>query len=294
VLSLSVNFTGQPVEKGQPLFTAYSPEVFTAENEYLLAMQNLRRLSNGSPAELEAARDLMSSARRRFELLEVGGAEIAALEQRGKPSDEIQFRAPLSGHVITKNAVEGKAFMAGETLYEIGHLDHLWVRASVPEYEIGLVKVGQAAKVSVPGGGGMIESRVDFISPHLDPQTRRAEVRVDVENKTDRLRPEMWANVEIEVELGAGLAIPASAVIDTGTRMIAFVDREDEHLEPREIKVSARTDDYLLVTEGLKAGERVVSRALFLVDSESQLKAAIAGMTSAEAPAPAPASDHKH
>ena len=301
VRSLQVNFTGQPVTKGQPLFTAYSPEMFTAENEYLLAFENQRRLSNSAPAEREAARSLLESAQRRLQLLEVGAEEIRALEKRGKPSDEMQFRAPVSGHVITKNAVEGKSFMAGETLYEIGHLEHLWVRANVPEHEIAQLRVGQPARVFVPGlQSRSIDSRVEFISPHMDPQTRRAEVRLDVQNPEGQLRPDMWANVEIDVDMGKGLAVPASAVIDTGTRLLAFVDREDEHLEPRELKAGVRTDDYIQVLEGVKAGERVVSRALFLVDSESQLKAAIAGMSSGappagpETPAAPAAPEHKH
>jgi Cu(I)/Ag(I) efflux system membrane fusion protein len=280
VRKLQVNFAGQPVEQGQPLFTAYSPEVFTAQNEFLLALRHTRALSNSPAAERESAAGLLESARRRLELLEIGPEEVHLLEQRGKPDESLQIRSPVTGHVISRNAVEGKAFMAGESLYEIGDLRHLWLMASVPEQELSLVLEGQSASIRFAARQGeLLEARVSFVSPHIDPQTRRGEVRFDVLNEQLRLRPDMWAAVEIQVDAGKALAVPASAIIDTGTRVMAFVDREDHHLEPREIQLGVRGDDYVQVISGLKPGEHVVSRALFLVDSESQLKAAIAGMT---------------
>jgi RND family efflux transporter MFP subunit len=181
--------------------------------------------------------------------------------------------------VISKSAVEGKAFMAGETLYEIGALSPLWLRASVFEFELPLVHVGQKARVVLPYlGNKTYESTVTFIYPHIEPQTRRAEIRLEVENPRHELHPGMWANVELDASFGEVLAVPASAVIDTGLRYVAFVQRDDEHLEPRDVKIGAKTDDYYQVLAGVKEGEQVVTRALFLVDSESQLKAAIAGM----------------
>lgn len=277
VRSLQVNYTGQRVEQGQALFTVYSPELFTAENDYLLTLGSFRSLTNSPRA---SAQHLVDSARRRLELLQVGDEEIRALEQSGKPSDELQIRAPLSGHVITKNAIAGQAFNAGETLYEIADLMHLWVRASVYESDLPQIKVGQKARVEFPNlNNKTFDTTVAFIYPHIDPQTRRAEVRLELDNPRHELRPDMWANVEIEVELGEVLAIPASAIIDTGTRNVAFVDVANDHLEPREVKIGAKTDDYLEVLDGLKEGEKVVTRALFLVDSESQLKAAISGMS---------------
>jgi Cu(I)/Ag(I) efflux system membrane fusion protein len=279
VRQLYVNYTGQEVKQGQPLFTAYSPELFTTENEYVLAYQNVRRLTNSSSGEQQAARELVDSARRRLELLQLGEEEIRALEQRGTASDEVLFRAPTTGHVLSKTAVEGKSFMAGETMYEIGDLGQLWLRASVFEFELPYIQVGQKATVAFPYlGNREFESQVTFIYPHIDPQSRRAEIRLELANTNHLLRPDMWANVEIKAEMGEGLAIPASAVIDTGTRFLAFVDGPDQHLEPRELKLGARGEDYVQVLEGLTAGEKVVTRALFLVDSESQLKAAIAAM----------------
>lgn len=279
VRSLQVNYTGQPVEKGAPLFTVYSPELFTAETDYLLALRNVQLMTNSPAAQQESGRHLLETARRKLELLQIGDAAIGSLEQGGKATDELQILAPISGHVITKNAVEGQAFNAGEMLYEIADLSHLWVRAAVYESDLSSIKIGQKARVIFPSlSNKTFESSVAFVYPHIDPQSRRAEVRLELENPEHELRPEMWANVEIEVDLGEVLTVPASSVIDTGTRFVAFVDAEKDHLEPREVKIGAKTDDYWEVLDGLEAGEKVVTRALFLVDSESQLKAAISGM----------------
>lgn len=282
VTKLHVNYVGQQVEKGQPLFTVYSPELFTAENEYLLAVRNRQMLTNSPAAERESANALVESARRRLELLQISDEELRALESSGKAGDELLMRSPVSGHVVAKGAVEGKSFMAGETLYEIADLDQLWLRAAVFEYELPQIQVGEAAKVTLPHLNATMESKVTFISPHIDPQTRRGEVRLEIENPGHRIRPDMWANVEILADQSHGLAVPASAIIDTGIRQIVFVDREDGHLAPVEIQTGARTDDFVEVKSGLKAGDKVVSRALFLIDSESQLRAATEAMTSGE------------
>lgn len=271
---LHVNYTGQSVAQGAPLLTVYSPELLNAENDYLIAFRNSRGQTNNA----EATRQL-EAAHRRLELMQVVEGDIRAVEERGTASDEMIFRAPFGGHVVSKTAVEGKAFMAGESLYEIAPLHRLWVLAAVPEYELGDVREGQKARVlfSNPSQAAL-ETKVAFINPHLDPQTRRGEVRLEIENPEHALRPDMWATVEIEQNLGDVLSVPASAVLDTGTRNVAFVDRDDGHLEPREVKIGAKTDDYWQVLDGLKPGEKVVTRALFLVDSESQLRAVVAGM----------------
>lgn len=280
VRDLKVNFTGQKVEKGQPLFTVYSPELFSAENEYLIGYQSYVSLkNNASDAQREGARRLVESSRRKLKLWEIGDAEIQALESNTQAKDELLLRSPVSGHVVAKTAVEGKSFMAGETLYEIADLSHLWLRAYVFEFEAPLIKVGQKARVILPYlGNKTYESTVTFLYPHIEPQTRRAEIRLEVENPELELRPQMWANVELDASFGEVLAVPASAVIDTGPRYVAFVKADGDRLEPRVLKVGAKTDDYYQVLEGIKEGERVVTRALFLVDSESQLKAAISGM----------------
>ncbi|MFA7005147.1 MAG: efflux RND transporter periplasmic adaptor subunit [Verrucomicrobiia bacterium] len=281
VRDLKINFTGQAVEKGDPLLTVYSPELFAAENEYLLAYRRLAQpKSSVTDLGFASPQRLVESARRRLTLWQIGDEEISALEKSGVPKDELLIRSPVSGHVISKTAVEGKAFTAGETLFEIGALTPLWLRTSVTESDMPLIQLGQKARVILPYlGNKTYESKITFLYPHLEAQTRRAEVRLEVDNPNHELRPQMWANVEIEAGFGEVLAAPASAVIDTGERYVAFVLRDDGHLEPREVKIGTKTDDWWEVKGGLKEGEKVVTRALFLVDSESQLKAAIAGMS---------------
>jgi len=280
VRKLHVNFTGAPVEKGQPLFTVYSPELFSTENEYLIAWRSLQQWKTDAPADQhKAATNLVGSARRRLELWEIGDEEIRALEQRGTASDEMLFRSPIAGHVVAKIAVEGKSFMAGESLYEVADLSHLWLDAWVFESDLLLMKPGLQGTITFPYlGNKSFTAPITFLYPHIDPQTRRGRVRLELDNPEHLLRPDMWASVGIQIPLGEKVLIPASAVIDTGQRFVAFVDGEAGHLEPREVKVGAKTDDYYEVLDGVREGEKVVTRALFLVDSESQLKAAIAGM----------------
>lgn len=288
IRSLKVNFTGAPVEKGQSLFTVYSPEVLTAEKEYILALKNHEKLKDSPDKEqVLSAQRLMESSRRRLVLWQIGEEEIRDLEVRRAPADEIIFRAPFSGHVVAKVAIEGKAFMTGETLYEIADLSHLWLRASVFEYEMPMISIGQDAVINFPYLGNQeFPAKVTFIYPHIDALTRRGEIRLELDNPKHLLRPDMWANIEINVVFGKKLTIPSSAVIDTGSRYIAFVDAADGRLDPRDVKIGTKTDDYYEVLEGVKEGEKVVTRALFLVDSESQLKAAISGMGDA--------GEHKH
>lgn len=288
VRKLHVNFTGAPVEKDQPLFTVYSPELYSTENEYLIAWRGVKQVKQDAPAsQNDSAKALLESARLRLALFEIGEKEIKELEQRGTASAELLFRAPFSGHVIVKNAVEGKAFMAGESLYEIADLSHLWLRGYVYESELPLIQVGQDAVLNFSYlNNQSLPAKITFIYPHIESQTRRGEIRLELDNPKHEIRPDMWANVEIELKVGEKLTVPASSVIDTGQRYVAFVEGQDEHLEPREVKIAAKTDDYYEVVSGLKEGEQVVTRALFLVDSESQLQAAIAGMGAA--------GDHQH
>lgn len=291
VRKLFVNYTGQEVKKGDPLFTVYSPELFSTEREYLLAFkqaQKAKGAEDSSSAELQnTAGRLLEAARKRLSLWQISDEEIRQLEQRGEANDELIFRSPASGHVVSKTAVEGKAFMPGESLYEIADLSHLWLRAFVYEYELPMVKEGMAARVTFPNAVEQVfECKVTFISPHIDPQTRRAELRLELENPQHMIKPDMWADVELHVSLGSTLAVPDSSVIDTGTRFVAFVQKEQGHFEPREVKVGARTEEFYQVLGGLKEGEKVVARALFLIDSESQLKAAVSGMGAA--------GEHKH
>jgi Cu(I)/Ag(I) efflux system membrane fusion protein len=280
VRKLNINYTGAPVEKGQPLFTAYSPELFSTESDYLIAWRAVQQIGDATPVpQRESARVLLEAARTRLALMEVAEEEIHDLETRGAASQELVYRAPFSGHVLSKTAVEGKSFMAGDTLYEIADLSQLWLQASVAITDLPLLAVGQEATVTFPMVGNLtVTAPITFLDPHLDPQTRRGNVRIELENPGQRLRPEMWADVEIEIPLGEKLTIPAAAVIDTGKRYIAFVGGADDRLDPRVLKIRAKTDEYYEVVDGVVEGDQVVNRALFLVDSESQLQAAISAM----------------
>lgn len=292
VKKLHANFEGAPIEKGAPLFSAYSPELFAAQNEYLVAYRATRPVASTNAPEADNSPTqpgianagtmppLLQSARMRLELLELPAEQIRALEERGTPSPEMVFNAPFSGHVLKRNVLQGQAFNSGETLLEIADLSHVWLRAAVYEYELPLVSVGQNATVHFPNIGVSARAKVTFIYPHIDPVTRRGEVRLELDNPNHTYRPDMWANVEIEIPAGEKLAVPASSVIDTGHRYVAFVETAESHLQPRELSIGLKTSELWEVRSGLSEGEQVVSRALFLVDSESQLKSAIAGMLS--------------
>lgn len=282
VRQLHVNSTGAPVRKGQPLFTVYSPELFSAQNEYLVAWRGLQQARDGgSAARRESAEALLEAARLRLTLLQVGEDEIRELERRSKPGLDLLLRAPFSGHVISRNTAEGAAFQAGESLYEISDLSRVWLKVFVFEYELPSILAGQDAVIEFPYLSKSMRGEVAFVYPHIDPQTRAAQIRIELDNPGHIVRPGMWANVRILVDAGKRLTVPASAVINTGRRHVSFVDSGDAHLEPRDVTVGIRTDDYYEVLSGLSEGEQVVTRALFLVDSESQLKAAIAGMGAA-------------
>jgi membrane fusion protein, copper/silver efflux system len=284
VTQLYANFTGQEITRGDPLVAVYSPDVMVSELEFLLALRQEKNLgAQAGPEERASAKQLVDSARQRLRLWGISDEEVRQVEARGEPGEAIVLRAPVSGHVLSKTAVVGKAFMAGQSLYEIGELSRLWVRVSVPENQFSRVRPGQGAKVVLPYlGHREVDSTVEFIYPHIDPATRRGEIRLALDNPRHELRPDMWANVEIEVDLGTVLAIPASAVMDTGQRLIAFAKGADGRLVPRELNIGARTDALWEVLKGVEAGDEVVTRALFLVDAESQLEAALQGMTAGQ------------
>jgi Cu(I)/Ag(I) efflux system membrane fusion protein len=280
VRRLYVNFTGAPLEHGQPMLRVYSPELYAAQNDYLVAWRAWQQLPPDAHEEARAAaRALWEAARLRLELLGMEEPDIRALEERGSAAAEIEFRSPVSGHVVQKRVAEGQAFQTGETLLEVADLSRLWLRAFVFEMDLPRIAVGQPAVVRFPQWPDRTYSaRVSFVYPHIEPRTRRAELRLELDNPRHEIRPDMWADVELVLDAGERLAVPASALIDTGLRRVAFVDRGDGHLEPREVRVGWRTDDFCEVLSGLAEGEQVVTRALFLVDAESQLKAAMAAM----------------
>jgi multidrug efflux pump subunit AcrA (membrane-fusion protein) len=290
VEKLFVNYTGRPVRRGEALLSIYSPELLATQEEYLLASRARKDLgASGNPDLARGGSDLLESARQRLLLWDIRPADIQRLERTGKPERAVTLYSPVDGFVMTKNAVAGGRVMPSDTLFEIASLARVWVLADVYESEAPLVRLGQAARVSlsyVPGRTWT--GRVGFVAPVVDEKTRTIRVRVELANPDQVLKPEMFADVTLERPLGRVIAVPEAAVLTTGTRSLVFVSKGEGRFEPREVKTGAKTDGWFEIREGLSAGEEVVTQANFLVDSESRLKAAVAGMTSPDAGHPGP------
>jgi RND family efflux transporter MFP subunit len=275
-----VDFTFQHVAKGDPLFTIYSPELLATEQEYLLALRAERELSTSSLREVAAGgRSLLESARRRLELWDVTEEQIRELEQTGQPRREITLFSPASGHVLERKAFPNQYVTPETELYRIADHGVVWVYADIYEPEIGLVSVGQPARLTSDAfPGRAFRGRVNYIQPHLVEDTRTLPVRLEFPNPELALKPGMFVNVELQRALGRRLTVPVDAVLDSGRRQIVFVDHGSGHFEPREVTLGERTEDRAVILRGLREGERVVTRANFLIDSESNLRQAIAGM----------------
>ena len=280
---LHVSTTGQPVARGQPLMEVYSPDLVTAQQEYLIAARGLQAVKDGSPEIQASMRQLMTSALTRLRNWDISDQEIERLERDGAMRRTITLRSPASGIVVEKPALKGMRFMPGETLYQISDLSSLWLVADVFEQDLGLVRPGQAAKITVNAfPGRTFNGKVAFFYPTVTPETRAGKVRIELPNPGGLLKPAMYASVE----LAAGpprkaLAVPNSAVIDSGVRRIVLVQAAEGRFEPRDVKLGARANDYVEVLDGVKEGEAVVVAANFLIDAESNLKAALTGMQSA-------------
>jgi len=277
---LYVDFTGRFVRKGEPLLTIYSPELVSTQEEYLLALKAKKSLTKSPFPEVAGSGDsLAESAKRRLKLWDITDEEIQKLEESGQSKKTLTLYAPFSGFVLEKSAYKGMNVMPGMALYKLADLSVVWLYADIYEYELPFVRLGQDASIQlsyIPGE--MFRGKAIYIYPSLNPETRTAKVRFEFPNPHEKLKPEMYANVEIKVHLGQKLAVPEGAIIDTGIRQLAIVDKGSGYFEPREVKVGAKVDNYYEVIKGLKAGERVVTSANFLIDSESKLKEAVGGM----------------
>lgn len=277
---LFVDYTGQLVQNHQPMFTIYSPELVATQEEYLLALRAKRSLQDNPFQDVASgSASLLESARRRLLLWEVSEAQIAELERTGKPVMDVAIASHSDGFVIEKKALEGMRVEAGDELYVIADLSDVWVYADIFEYELAPVRVGQEATVTLTAyPGEAFSGKVVYIYPYVEAQTRTARVRVELPNPGWRLKPGMFASVEIRTERGEGLVVPGSAVLDSGERKVVFVDRGEGRFEPREVKLGGRAGEDFEVLQGLSEGERVITSASFLIDSESQIKAALGTM----------------
>ena len=280
-----VDSTYQYVRRGQPLFSIYSPELLSTEREYLLARESQRRLARSpDPAVGRDAASLVQAAAERLALWGVPRREIERLRATGRIRRDLVIDSPVTGYVTQREALPNAYAEPGTRLYTVANLSTIWVFAHVFQNDLGRLKVGDRAHLTVDTyPGRRFTGRVDFIYPEIDPSTRTARVRLRFANPTLKLVPGMFVNVSLEAPMGEQVVISASGVLQTGTRQIVFVDRGDGYLEPRDVQLGAEVGDEYIVLKGLKPGERIVTSANFLIDSQSQLQAAL----SAFAPPPA-------
>ncbi len=293
---LYVNETGQFVKKGQKLLEIYSPDLVSAQEEFLLALNNQLALANSAFPEIaEGARRLLESSRKRLRLWDISDDQIQRLEKTRKVEKTMVLQAPYDGIVNMKMVYEGMYVKAGMELFQISDISKVWVYADIYEYELPWVRVGQKAKILLPFVGEQsLTATVDYIYPYVEPKTRTVKARLVVDNPGFKLKPDMYVNVRLKSEtVRDALAIPAEAVLYSGDKKTVFIALEGGKFEPRQVKVGIQDDTGLIeIKQGLLPGERVVTSAQFMLDSESQLREAIAKMLEAKSK-PKAAADKK-
>lgn len=274
-----VDFVGQMVKKGQPLFTIYSPDLVATQEEYLIAKRGQQSLG-GSPYKDVAhnSESLLDAARQRLQLWDLSDAQIQRLDKTGEVNRTITVYSPVTGYVTDKKAFPNISVNGDSDIYTITDLSRVWVTADVYESELPYVKVGQKADIKlsyVPGKS--FDGRVTYNYPTLDPQTHTAKVRIDVPNTGLMLKPNMFADVELQVNYGKHMVVPEGAVLNSGTTQTVFVVHEDGKFEPREVTVGPTVDGQTIIEFGLEKGETIVSSGNFLLDSESRMKSSAGG-----------------
>ena len=286
---LFVNQQGQMVKKGQPLMEIYSPELVAAQQEYLLALENSRKLAGSPVSGIAGSADrLLAAARTRLKYWDISPGQIRAIEKSGQTTKTLTLYSPHSGVVTMKKALEGMRVMAGEELLQISDISKIWINADIFEYELPWVKVGQTARVELPFAADKVfEGKITYIYPYLNNESRTARARIELANPGLELKPDMYANVSIDTEaIDGALAIPTNAILRSGKGQTVFVARGEGKFEPRPVK-SGVTDDngYIQILSGLREGESVVVSAQFMLDSESTLREAVQKMTAPPAEA---------
>ncbi len=275
--SMTTNFTGQIVEMDQPLLSFYSPELLATQEEFLAARKAMINFTGSSNPEIKSlGQGLLQAARRRLELFDVPQSFIAELEKTGTVQRLVTINAPVSGFVTAKGIVEGQQVEPGLELFTITDLSQVWIFADLYEYEAGAVQVGQEATLSLSyEAGRKFTGKVANIAPYLSPESRTLKVRFDFPNPDLKLKPQMYADVTLTLAQADGVTIPDSALLDTGVRQVVFVETSPGTFEPRTVRVGVRGDGKAQIVAGINAGEKVVIKANFLLDSESRLRAAL-------------------
>lgn len=301
-----VDFTGKLVEEGQPLLTLYSPEMLASQQEYLLAVRGRDMLRNSPLAGTGRQNEsLLEAAKKRLELWDLSDEQIAEITRTGKPLKNITLYSPIGGFVMMRNAFPKQRITPETELYTVADLSKVWIMADVFENESPMIRTGMPVRVSLPyAGGRKLQGRVDYIQPQVDMTTRTLKVRIEADNPEMVLKPEMFVDVEFQVGMPTRVTVPSEAVLNSGLKKTVFVDRGNGYLEPRQVEIGGRIGNRVEITKGLRAGDKVVISGNFLIDSESQLKSAAAGMAGhqhgspaskpAEPKTPARLQEHKH
>lgn len=275
-----VDFIGQLVKKGQPLFTLYSPDLVSTQEEYLIAKRGAKTLGAAPYKEVsEGAQSLLRSARERLHLWDISEDQIRKLDETGEVSHTMTFYSPISGFVTDRKAFAQTSVTPDTELYTISDLSAVWATADVYEYEVPYVHVGQQVTLSLSYyPGKTYTGRISYIYPMVDPQTRTVKARIDVANPRFDLKPQMFADAKLKVDYGTKVVVPQEAVLNSGSEQNVFVVHEGGVFEPRKVTVGPILDGKAVILSGLKEGETIVTSGNFLIDSESRLKSAMAGM----------------
>jgi RND family efflux transporter MFP subunit len=275
-----VDFTGKLVEKGQPLLTIYSPDMLASQRELLLAAKAKTIMQDSAlPSGFDQSESLLQATRRRLELWDLSEAQIDQVLKTGEPIKNITVYSPMTGYITDRKAFPQVKVMPDTDLYTIVDLSHVWIMADLFEYEAPNIHVGETAHVSLQAlPGKSFSARIDYLQPEVDPMTRTLKVRLNMNNPGVMLKPDMYADVEFRVNIPSTLTVAADAVLNAGERKTVFVDRGNGFFEPRQVKTGEREGDRIQILSGLNGGERIVVSGNFLIDSESQMKAAASGM----------------
>ena len=283
VQKLYVTAPGQLVEKGAPLLSIYSPDLLTSEREFVELLR-MREQAKSKDARETPAR-LIESAKRRLQLWNVTEEQIAELEKTRKASDTLTLLSPFRGVVQSVPVEQGKNVKVGDMLVEVADLSVVWVWAEFYENELSMLSVGQKFVITAKSyPGEKFEGTLSVINPFLDETKRTAKVRIDITNPDFRLRPGMYVNAELEMDMGEALTVPVSAIMPTGTRSVVFVDKGEGKLEPRIVQLGSKYGDIYEVQSGLQENERVVASANFLIDAESKVQGALKGFEEGQKP----------